>query len=254
MVDRACVLSVSLERVRLTRLRGRGALIAVSTVGALLMVALLTGFGILPGGGSVDPATGGQAGALADVSRAPSDVVNPGGAPTSAAPDQPSSPAPNGIDSITDGPLEPVGPGAAPGASAGPGGSAGQIGNPVLEAEVLDLVNQERTAAGCPSVSADGPLTGLARAHSADMRDRNFFAHDNPSGQGPEDRALAAGIGNLGAENIAVGWTTAEAVMRALMDSPTHRAIILKCSLRTLGVGVAYGGSYGIYWTQDFGN
>ena len=28
---------------------------------------------------------------------------------------------------------------------------------------------------------------------------------------------------------------------------------ILNCSNKALGVGVARGGSYGIYWTQDFG-
>jgi uncharacterized protein YkwD len=37
------------------------------------------------------------------------------------------------------------------------------------------------------------------------------------------------------------------------MNSSGHRANILNCSNVALGVGVATGGPYGIYWTQDFG-
>ncbi len=38
------------------------------------------------------------------------------------------------------------------------------------------------------------------------------------------------------------------------MASPGHRANILNCSLRQIGVGLATGpaGTYGTYWTQDF--
>ena len=37
------------------------------------------------------------------------------------------------------------------------------------------------------------------------------------------------------------------------MNSAGHRANILNCAFKHLGVGVAKGGAYGIYWTQDFG-
>ena len=120
------------------------------------------------------------------------------------------------------------------------------------EAEVLSLVNKERAAAGCGAVTADSRLASLARAHSADMRDRHFFDHTNPSGQDPWARAAAAGVTNMRAENIAMGQKDAAAVMTAWMNSPGHRANILNCSLRTLGVGVATG-TGGPWWTQDFG-
>jgi uncharacterized protein YkwD len=106
---------------------------------------------------------------------------------------------------------------------------------------VLALVNDQRSAAGCGLLSADGALAGVARAHSADMRDRGFFNHTNPSGESPSDRVTAAGIGNYGG------------VMQAWMKSPGHRANILNCALQTMGVGVAYGGASGPYWTQVFG-
>jgi uncharacterized protein YkwD len=116
---------------------------------------------------------------------------------------------------------------------------------------VLALVNQERAAAGCGAVSADGALAAVALAHSADMRDRGFFSHTNPEGLDPFDRAAAAGL-SARAENIAYGQPDAAAVMTDWMNSSGHRANILDCSLTRLGVGVAEGGN-GPYWTQLFG-
>jgi uncharacterized protein YkwD len=118
---------------------------------------------------------------------------------------------------------------------------------------VLALVNQERAGAGCAPVVADGGLAGVARAHSADMRDRDFFSHTNLEGLSPFDRAEKAGISHSRAENIAYGQRDAAAVMEAWMNSAGHRANILDCSLRTLGVGVAEGPG-GPWWTQLFGS
>ncbi|HEY8664738.1 MAG TPA: CAP domain-containing protein [Propionibacteriaceae bacterium] len=42
-------------------------------------------------------------------------------------------------------------------------------------------------------------------------------------------------------------------VMASWMNSAGHRANILNCALTELGVGYATGGTYGSYWTQDFG-
>ena len=55
------------------------------------------------------------------------------------------------------------------------------------------------------------------------------------------------------AENVAAGQQTPEAVVAAWMNSAGHRANILNPSFRDIGVGVAKGGSYGIYWAQEFG-
>jgi len=43
------------------------------------------------------------------------------------------------------------------------------------------------------------------------------------------------------------------AVMDAWMASAGHRANILDCSAVAMGAASANGGSYGIYWVQDFG-
>ncbi|MFE2276209.1 CAP domain-containing protein [Streptomyces sp. NPDC059454] len=122
----------------------------------------------------------------------------------------------------------------------------------VAGAEVLRLVNVERAKVGCSPVTADGALTDLATAFSDDMADRGFFDHTDPDGDTPWDRAKTAGISNLGGENIARGQADAEAVMQAWMDSPGHKANILNCDFKTLGVGVRMG-SGGPWWTQNFG-
>ncbi|CAL9571412.1 CAP domain-containing protein [Streptomyces sp. enrichment culture] len=120
------------------------------------------------------------------------------------------------------------------------------------EAEVLRLVNAERAQAGCSPLAANSALTDLARAFSQDMAERGFFDHTDPDGATPWDRAEKAGITDLGGENIARGQADAAAVMAAWMDSPGHRANILNCDFKTLGVGVHYGEG-GPWWTQDFG-
>lgn len=120
------------------------------------------------------------------------------------------------------------------------------------EAEVIKLVNQERAKVGCSPVTQNGDLRKLAEAFSLDMAVRNFFDHTDPSGQDPWDRAAAFGITSLGGENIARGQATAQDVMDAWMNSPGHRANILNCDFKTLGVGVHFGAG-GPWWTQDFG-
>ena len=116
---------------------------------------------------------------------------------------------------------------------------------------MLALVNRERAANGCGALVADEGLAAVARAHSADMRDRGYFDHVNLDGLDPFDRAAAAGV-DARAENIAMGQPDAASVMDAWMNSSGHRANILDCSLTSLGVGVA-DGSGGPWWTQLFG-
>lgn len=119
-------------------------------------------------------------------------------------------------------------------------------------AAVLSLVNQERASAGCSPVRADAGLASLAGSFSQDMAARGFFDHTDPDGDSPWDRADQAGVSNLGGENIARGQADAAAVMESWMNSPGHRANILNCDYKTLGVGVHFA-SGGPWWTQDFG-
>ncbi|MFF1840660.1 CAP domain-containing protein [Streptomyces sp. NPDC058217] len=120
------------------------------------------------------------------------------------------------------------------------------------QAAVLALVNEERAKVGCSPVTASASLASLAQDFSDDMAARGFFSHTDPDGQTPWDRATKAGVTGLGGENIARGQADAQAVMASWMNSEGHRANILNCDYKTLGVGVHYG-SGGPWWTQDFG-
>ncbi|MFI7288883.1 CAP domain-containing protein [Streptomyces anulatus] len=118
--------------------------------------------------------------------------------------------------------------------------------------EVLALVNEERAKVGCSPLSTSAPLTSLAQNFSEDMAARGFFDHTDPDGDTPWDRAAQAGVQGLGAENIARGQGDAQAVMKAWMNSEGHRANILNCDYKTIGIGV-HEGSGGPWWVQNFG-
>jgi uncharacterized protein YkwD len=119
--------------------------------------------------------------------------------------------------------------------------------------EVLRLVNVERAKVGCAALRWESRLATAARLHSEDMARRNYFSHTSLDGRTPWDRIRAQGYTDGSAENIAAGYSTAAAVMTGWMKSPGHKANILNCSNKALGVGIGKGGSYGTYWTQDFG-
>jgi uncharacterized protein YkwD len=120
--------------------------------------------------------------------------------------------------------------------------------------QFLSLVNSERAKVGCRAVRSNSVLQRVAQGHSADMAAKNYFSHTSKDGRTFADRIRAAGYGGgtIG-ENIAAGRSTASAVMRSWMASSGHRANILNCAFTAMGVGYAKGGSYGHYWTQDFG-
>jgi uncharacterized protein YkwD len=123
-------------------------------------------------------------------------------------------------------------------------------------AQVLALVNDQRRRHGCPALAGSAPLATLAQDFSTEMAVEHFFSHTDPAGRTPWDRARALGITDLGGENIAMGQQTPAAVMAAWMDSAGHRANILDCRYRSLGVGVYFAGSStagGPWWTEDFG-
>ncbi|WP_405676526.1 CAP domain-containing protein [Streptomyces sp. NBC_01511] len=123
-----------------------------------------------------------------------------------------------------------------------------------VASDVVALTNAERSAAGLRPLAGDPRLTTAAQAHSDDMVTRGFYAHTSPDGRQPWDRAAAAGCAHRGiGENIACGQRSAAEVVRGWMDSPGHRANILKPDFTHIGIGFRGGGETGTYWTQLFG-
>ncbi|MFI9566735.1 sigma-70 family RNA polymerase sigma factor [Streptomyces rishiriensis] len=120
-------------------------------------------------------------------------------------------------------------------------------------AQVIALVNQERATAGCGPLTEDPLLRKAAQGHSDDMAARGFFDHTNPDGADPGKRITAAGYRwSTYGENIAMGQQTAQSVMTSWMNSPGHRANILNCDFKNIGVGI-HDGPGGPWWTQNFG-
>ncbi|MGV9254472.1 sigma-70 family RNA polymerase sigma factor [Streptomyces sp. NPDC003697] len=190
----------------------------------------LSASGTLPGSSPAWPSASASASPSASASRSASPSRSPRpsrSASPSREPAPPKRPAP-----------------AAPSARPAPAGTV---------ARVVALVNQERAAAGCGPLTQDSQLDAAAQGHSDDMAARDFFDHTNPDGADPGGRITAAGYRwSTYGENIALGQQTPESVMDSWMHSPGHRANILNCAFKNIGVGV-HKGSGGPWWTQDFG-
>jgi len=125
---------------------------------------------------------------------------------------------------------------------------------PELEARMLELVNEERIAAGLRPLVADPELTQVARQHSTDMFARGYFAHATPEGRDPFERMREANVRfDTAGENLALA-PTLQIAHTGLMNSPGHRANILQRDFGRVGIGIMDGGIHGLMVTQDFRN
>ncbi|MFE1465301.1 sigma-70 family RNA polymerase sigma factor [Streptomyces sp. JHA19] len=232
-------------------------------VGGAVVAACVAGGGLwyfdsVPGTGRQEPAAARGAGAAV-----PDELVEPSPVSTSASPSASAStsPKPSAKPSkkTTPSPSAKKTEKATPTGQAPTRASRKAASAPQQEApsgtvgQVVALVNKERAAAGCGPLAEDSLLDKSAQAHSADMAARDFFDHTNPDGADPGQRITAAGYRwSTYGENIAMGQQTPEAVMESWMNSPGHRANILNCSFKDIGVGV-HEGPGGPWWTQNFG-
>ncbi|MER5527670.1 CAP domain-containing protein [Streptomyces sp. NPDC002677] len=118
-------------------------------------------------------------------------------------------------------------------------------------ARVLELVNVERGKVGCSALTLNTTLSKVAQAHSDDMALHQNMSHFGSDGSSPGDRITRAGYTwSAYGENVAYGYASPEQVMAGWMASPGHKANILNCTFKEIGVGLAQPNSY---WTQDFG-
>lgn len=132
-------------------------------------------------------------------------------------------------------------------------GQSGDLLREAFERETLDLANAERVKRGLPALLWNDTAAAVARAHSSDMQSNGYFAHDDQSGRMPWDRAEDVGLSySLFAENIAAGQTDALAAHYGWLNSTTgHRENLLGSNTH-FGAGVAFGGKFGVYYTENF--
>lgn len=103
----------------------------------------------------------------------------------------------------------------------------------------VSAVNRVRAEHGLAELDVDGTLVRAARSHSLDMVARGYFEHGD----------FASRLAAAGAEGPRVGETLGWAakgdpvrrIVTKWLESPTHRAVILRPGYRRIGVGVTVG-------------
>jgi len=119
------------------------------------------------------------------------------------------------------------------------------------EARMFALLNEARRAAGLNPLLADAELREIALEHSTDMADHHFVGHVSPSTGSPEDRLRRSGlVVAIFGENIAAA-ATPEVAHEGLMNSPGHRANMLRPEFTHVGIAVRKGDA-GIVVTMNF--
>lgn len=174
---------------------------------------------------------------------------NPGEPPEPETPSEPEQPSEPELPIEPELPSEPETP-AEPELPSEPEQPEVSDGVHAYERQVVELVNVQRARNGLQPLSLDAGLCRFARVKSQDMHDNRYFDHTSPTYGSPFDMMRQFGITYASAgENIAMGYSTPEAVVNAWMNSSGHRANILSTKYTTLGVGFV---SDGGYWTQWF--
>jgi uncharacterized protein YkwD len=112
---------------------------------------------------------------------------------------------------------------------------------------VLCLINRVRVANGLRRVRRSPMLGAAARAHSEDMVQRKYFGHAGPRGDTLDDRVRRSGYAAAHpryAAGEALAWgsfSSPEILVRALLQSPEHRRILLDRRAREVGLGLTLG-------------
>lgn len=121
-----------------------------------------------------------------------------------------------------------------------------------LNAAVFYITNEAREAHNLPLLRFHSLLENMALSHSDEMLKREFFSHTHPKDKVKRkiiDRAIREDIPNpYIAENIYFNGgiqfesylQLADAIVKALMDSPPHKANILNDAALELGCGSSY--------------
>jgi len=127
------------------------------------------------------------------------------------------------------------------------------------EQRLVDLTNAERRAKGLPELHVNMMLVQVARQHSKEMFDKNYFDHHSPTPglSTPKDRYLR-GLGRvpvwacIGENLFYSSVVDPDLGHKCLMESLPHAQNILNTQFNEIGVGV-YESADGKFWvTQMF--
>src|SRR3989344_3829805 len=122
-------------------------------------------------------------------------------------------------------------------------------GSGVDSQTLMDLINEERQARNVNPLFIDQGLRVAAAEKSADMIERDYFAHVDPDGNYVWGRIVAAGYApyKMLGENLAVNFATNEGMIAAWLQSPKHRDNLLNPEFVDQGLSAMYGDYQGKY-------
>lgn len=107
-----------------------------------------------------------------------------------------------------------------------------------MRKKMLELVNAERKKAGVKPLTLNSDLMKLAQLKAEDMVKNNYFDHNSPTYGLPNEMAEKLGYVATGIlENICLS-SSVESAHEALMNSPGHRANILRQGSAIIGIGI----------------
>lgn len=147
------------------------------------------------------------------------------------------------------------------------------ITSTAVEERVHEVVNERRAEHGLAPLERDATIASVSRAHSADMHERDFFAHENPDGDGPMERFRAVDdYCRRYGENVATTWVDrnversadgevveydaadelAQGLVRQWLASQPHREAMLSDAWERGGVGVYLTSDGEVFATHNF--
>ncbi len=108
--------------------------------------------------------------------------------------------------------------------------------------KILIQTNEQRSKLGLAPLVYNSTLSASAQAKAADMFANNYWAHTSPQGKSPWDFFKSAGYEySVAGENLAKDFYDTESMMKAWMNSPTHKANIINPKYQEIGLGVVDG-------------
>ena len=123
--------------------------------------------------------------------------------------------------------------------------------------KVLDQTNLLRQKSGLPILKYNQVLSDSATAKAKNMFAENYWAHNSPSGKTPWDFFRQVNYQySIAGENLAKDFYNTDSMMKAWMNSPTHKANIVSPKYQEIGIGVVNGVLRGVKTTlvvQHFG-
>lgn len=123
--------------------------------------------------------------------------------------------------------------------------------------DVLEQTNLERLKLGLPSLKLNKYLNQAAQAKAENMFQNDYWDHIAPDGTTPWSFIKSKGYKySVAGENLARDFQTTSPMVKAWMDSPTHRANIVHTQYTDTGIAVVNGRLEGVDTTlvvQMFG-